>query len=292
MPALLAGKYSIGCETSFLAEKDAEGNIAVLGGASLNDFFTKQDEGSTIYWEDGFVDTIGEIEVVGGVVTSVKTLSNEPRLEQYIMKNPTERAYYDILNDNRLLGNMKVWALNTRFYKPLASSNIATYHNGIFVTAVRNSNEYSYSSASDFRHLGYHHASKQRNDGIEKGIRCMLTVGDNICILTTSSTHAINPKNAVVIENEEFGEFFLFLPDPVMVNSAIGTTHQFKWKNGEKGDVVIVTNEPAVRFFNGNTYDRNLAEGYIQLSDINLMEEVIFMSYSNSGGIHLWGKAK
>lgn len=271
--------FYYGTETVTTATQDA---LGVITSAYV---FSDSDVGKTIFWEDGSTSIIGS--VASGVATTIDTTPKS--VSQLLMLDPTERLYYDTTSDITQNGNLAVWPLNLRNYDKTPNSNISTYHNSVLMKAVRDVNKIFYSSTTDYRSFGYHHPVFQVNDSLEEGIRCMLTVNDLMCVLTTSSTHHVNPKDSQVITNE-FGEYYLLLRDPFLVHNAIGATHQFKWKYGEKGDVCIITNEPAIRFFNGNTYGRNLADGKIQHTILQKMNDIIFLSYSSVGGIHIWGE--
>ena len=118
----------------------------------------------------------------------------------------------------------------------------------------------------------------------------MFTVNDLMCVLTTNSTHNFNPKAMQIVEDSQYGEYYLQSGEPYLVHNGIGTTHPFKYRYGEKGDVLVLTNEPAVRFFNGHSYNKNLADGRIQQTELQKMNSTMLLSYSSSGGIHLWGK--
>jgi hypothetical protein len=106
--------------------------------------------------------------------------------------------------------------------------------------------------------------------------------------MTQSDTYSINPKQAEVITND-FGEFWSLLPDPYLIDGAKGITHAFKIAYGEKGDVLVMTNEPALRFFDGNQFGYNIADGAVQMTEINLLDAPVILSYSSNNGIHLWG---
>jgi hypothetical protein len=191
------------------------------------------------------------------------------------------------MSDNVRDGYAYYHTLKTRFYDKLPQSNIATYNKGLLALALRDYNKLYYSDTSDLTTIGYNHQN-QVNDSIEKGIRCLFTVNDVFTIMTTSSTHTINPKQSTVLETE-FGEFYTVMPDAFLINGGIGAVGQFRWALGEKGDVMVITNEPAVRFFDGTAFTANLADGKIQHTELQLLNENMITSYSSTGGIHIWG---
>ncbi|MCP5006614.1 MAG: hypothetical protein GY941_22130 [Planctomycetes bacterium] len=267
--------------TSDVAELSTDDTGLITGTT-----FTLEDAGKTLFWANGTLSTIAEVSDAGVATTVDKT----PRPLQGCAWNPTSRVYHDTNSDVIVDANTGIWPLGTRYYEPLKGSQIATYNNGVLMTAIQDTNDIHFSKTGDFRYIGYHHSVYEKNQSIEGGIRCMFTVNDMMCVLTQNSTHNFNPKAMQIVEDTQFGEYYLAAGEPYLVHSNIGTTHQFKWKYGEKGDVMVLTNEPAVRFFNGHSYNKNLADGRIQHTELQKMAQVMILSYSPTGGIHLWGK--
>ncbi len=238
----------------------------------------ESDIGKPVFWSDGTVSYLS---------STTTTIDSNTKSSQKAYINPTSRKWYDTMSDNIRDGYAEYLTLKTRFYDKLPQSNLAAYNKGLLVLALRDYNKIYYTGTSDVTTIGYHHPN-QANDSIEKGIRCLFVVGDVFSCLTTSSTHTINPKQATVIE-DDYGAFYTLMPDAFLVNGSIGAASQFRWAQGEKGDVMVVTNEPAVRFFDGTSYTANLADGKIQHTELQLMNENMLTSYSSTGGIHIWG---
>jgi hypothetical protein len=261
-----------GTDTVFTASKTGQ-DIVFTGFTP-----TEDDIGKPIFWRDG---------TVSYLISTTQTLDSDSKASQRAYINPTERNYHDTMTDNVRDGYAQYLTLKTRFYNKLPQSNLAAYNKGLLVVALRDYNKLYYTGTADLTTIGYHHPF-QINDSIEKGIRCMFVVSDIFTFLTTSSTHTINPKQAQVLETN-FGEFYTVMPDAFLVNGTIGGASQHRWSESEKGDVMIITNEPAVRFFDGATYTANVADGKIQHTELQLLNENMLMSYSATGGVHIWG---
>ena len=204
------------------------------------------------------------------------------------MWNPTSRQFYDTINDRVQNGYLRSWSLGTRYYTPMPNTNISAYTNGILMSAIRDDNIIHYSDTNRFRTIGYHNELYQSNNKLEKGIRCILVVNNLFGIFTGSETFNINPKQGQVFENE-FGEFYTFLPDPFLVNGNIGVSHQFKWTYGDRGDVLMVTNEPAVRFFNGTQYERDHSKEAVKITELEQMSPMMVVAYNTNDGVLMWG---
>jgi len=261
-----------GTDTVFTASKI--GNDIVFDGYVP----VEEDIGKPIFWTDGTVSYLTSLTT---------TLDDNDKSSQRAYISPTERNWYDTMSDNLRDGYAYYNTLKTRFYDKLPQSNLAAYNKGLLVLALKDYNKLYYSDTSDLTTIGYNHTN-QVNDSIEKGIRCLFTVKDVFTIMTTRTTHTINPKQSTVIETD-FGEFYSVMPDAFLVNGSIGASGQFRWALGEKGDVMIITNEPAVRFFDGTSFTANLADGKIQNTELKLLNENMLTSYSSIGGIHIWG---
>jgi hypothetical protein len=245
--------------------------------------FTEDDIGDTIFWFDGTTSVIED--VVSGVAT---TIDSNTKTSQGMLKTPTYRSHYDTVNDIVQNGFLRYWSLNTRFMQQMPSTNIAAYDSGVLMSAERDVNEINYVDTLNFRHLGYHNRANQKNNKLEDGIRCILVVNNLFCILTANKTFNINPKQGRVITTE-FGEFYTHLPDPFLVNGSIGITHQFKWVYGDKGDVAIMTSEPALRLFNGVEYQRDRSLDAITDTELKLMNASMVIGYNTANGLLVWG---
>ncbi len=272
-------KFYVGTETVDRGSCDSSGEITTTYT------FDEGDIGRVVFWEDKTIDHIKEVDAGGTAVLS----STTPRPEQWFMIKPTNRAFYDTVSDVVLGEYSREWGLNTRYYEPMPNTNIATYNNGVLMSARRDTNRIDYTGTEQFRSLGYHHSQYEHNMSIEGGLRCMLEVNGLMCQFTSSSTYQVNPSGINVIEDTDYGEYYINIGEPRLVHGAIGMTHQFKHKFGEKGDVFCLTSEPGARFFDGNKFGRNLADGSIQHTELQRMGPIMFPSYSSTGGITLWG---
>jgi len=261
-----------GTDTVFTAEKI--GNTITVTGYDLTD----DDIGKPVFWADG---------TISYLTSTTTTLDSDSRSSQRAYIDPTRRNWHDTMSDNIRDGYAYYNTLKTRFYDKLPQSNLATYNKGLLVLALRDYNKLYYSDTSELSTIGYNHPN-QVNDSIDKGIRCLITVKDVFTIMTTSSTHTINPKQSTVLETD-FGEFYTVMPDAFLINASIGGAGQFRWAQGEKGDIMVITNEPAVRFFDGISFTANMADGRVQNTELKLLNEEMLTSYSSIGGIHIWG---
>jgi hypothetical protein len=267
-----------------------------VGTATKNGFtittasalFSPASVGVPVYWGNGRIDVITEVlSPTSAKVIEESASDGTLSIIDYELP-PVSRSFYDDVSDITRSGYAREFTLKTRFMEPIPSTNIGCHHNGVLLLGRTDQDKLWYTDTKDFKSLGYHNSVNQSNDSLNKNVQCMFVVNDLFGVLTTSSTYTINPKQATVVTSE-FGEFFTRLPDPYLVNNSIGAANQFRWSRGEKGDVMVVTSEPAVRFFDGVSWTANLANEKIQHTELQLMNENMISSYSGTGGIHVWG---
>ena len=252
------------------------------------DLFTSDDVGKLLYWQDG------SYSVIKYVITSVGkavTVDSTSRTSEYCLSDLTYRVYNDIVTDADLInGYIPEFPYNMRFFQPMPNTNIAASENGYLVTASRDQNTVYYSQTTQIERIGYHNATKQLNKSIEEGIKSIVSSGSYFTVCTSTDSFLINPQQARDFGNADYGESYFILPEPVLASSGIGSTHQSKWSEGMNSGLVAVTNEPAVRFYDGVKYGQDFAEGAIRRTELQKMDSMIVIGYDPNSGIFLWGR--
>jgi hypothetical protein len=241
--------------------------------------------GALIYWDDHSYSIIKSIESA----TEMTTLDTASKGPSYAVINPTSRNFCDSITDVTLKGYLSSWPLQTRFYETFPNVNIATYDDGILLGAERDKTEIHYTTSDDIYHLGVYRTTVQRNDKLMDGVRSLFAVAGVLAILTQNETHYLNPKQSEVVENE-FGEYYTKLADPILVQKNIGATHWLKFAPGSKGDIAVLTSEPALRFFNGTEYSKDYSNGAIKITELQRMNEFMVIDYDPIAGINIWGR--
>jgi len=279
--------FVIGSETFGMAQVNSNGVMTINSGTAEFKIPEIGDE-HQVYWpeKDKTVDIVkGVDEVVG----EAYLLGSEQRQEQICVIRPTQRVYGDKTNDIDLIAQSSFWPLKTRFYKPIISSPVAAYTQGIFVTAVEGNSDLEYIGTEDIYRIGYNHSVYQRNNSLEDGVRCLMSVNGVFAAFTPTKTYQINPRNFEVIEERRFGTYYILMPEPKLIHGTIGTLDQFRWRQAGRGNVVIITNEPGVRFFNGNSFDKNVAVGLVQNSQLSMMDKNLILHFNPTTGVEIWG---
>jgi len=275
--------FYFGGDTHFSGTKDANG---VITPGIYSKTFDSDDVGKVIFWYDGAVSTIKS--VTAGVATVFDKVVIT--VEAQAVMDPNYRTYFDTVNKANRLGQLAFWPLKTRFYKPLPYSDISAYNRGNIVTAVTNRAEIYYSDTNETRLMGYYDVNNQSSSAIDDGIKAIWVVNNLFIVCTLDKTFSVNQRQANVIADTKTGSYYTSLPDPVLVQDGIGTSHQYKVSNGPNGEKIVITNEPAIRSFGPTGYGPNLAEGSIQQTEIQLMSNNMVVDYDKIGGLFIWGK--
>lgn len=245
--------------------------------------FLEEDHGKALFWLDGTIDTL---IVENGAQRTLKGIYKD---SQYCLIDPTNRAYYDTTTDVIRARQLPYWPLQTRDYKPLpTNSSIAAYINGNILLAQRGFKNLYWSDAEEIRNLGYYYDSEQESEALEDGVYAILPVKDLFGVFTETQTFIINPKQSIIVDGDR-GNVWSRLPDPYLVDAGKGMTNQCQHVYGDQGDLFVMTNEPALRFFNERGYGKDYSNGSVNRTVISKLKKPVVMSYCDNAGVHIWG---
>lgn len=215
----------------------------------------------------------------GGVVVDL----TETELVTY-----NNRAFYDQLSEDELRTRISVFPLYNRFYTALPSGNIGKIINGFgFVSTVDENKVYYSSIPDDYEYMfGYSHPTYQLFR-IKDTIKGFGVVPDNLVVFGSNSTHTV-PLN-VTSERQlpDIGVTIPVISGQTEVDVNIGAFSQGGIQGSEKGKLVVITNEPAIRVFNGRQYSSNISSQ--RISKILKSVKSTFLSvYSTLTGFIFW----
>jgi hypothetical protein len=254
-------------------------------------------DGNIIFWEDGTYDNIALIS--NGLGVNGYFLMRDPGFPDMtpIGADPNARTFNDSVNDNRQNGNFYEWPLNTMFYTKFPNIKELHYSNGVLIASEnggveKDESTLHYTGAADYRHMGYYNKAYQRKSNLESPIRAISNAGSQITVFTDSGTHTINPYQGFIEgvgEGSQVGSSYLVLPDTVEESSTIGVPNSSRVTNGPDNSLIVMSSEPALRLFNGQTYSEDFSDGLIKKSDLVKLDEYITLDYDNKNGITIWG---
>jgi hypothetical protein len=243
----------------------------------------RTEDGKYIYrMEDGSFDIIIAVE------PALTVLSKDAKESQLCGHHPRSRRYYDTVQDATQNGYLAVYPLNTRFYTPMPNTQIGVFTTASIITAERGKSEIYHCDSDILYRVGFFKSEYQVNRSLTDLVTDMVNVNQYTTVLCVHSTYTIEMAKSVV-EKTEYGEAYLAIPDPISVSKSIGMVETGNFSETDNGSIIIFTNEPSVREFNGTEYTPNVADGKVQKSHIEKFDLPIVIDYDNVFGINIWG---
>jgi hypothetical protein len=264
----------------------AQSGINITVSASQPSYsLTSADEGKVIFWADGGV------SIIKNVITSTTAIAGrfQNHSSQPAVLNASTRVVADTTTDDtltiRLNSGDSFYLLENELSTPLPSSAIGCVGNGSLISATNNELDYC---DTDTNYLtGYHRQDEQHIDKMWGNVQEFRVLLDRIIIRTTTSTFEITTTSPTQGGNTAIGESFFVLPDPAVVDNSIGVNGRSSVLLSN-GNEIVLTQEPALKTFNGTQYSANEAEGRFQ-REIAKFKRPVFMSYSPARGLLIWG---
>jgi len=246
--------------------------------------FIKKDIGKFLYWGDGTISIIKDVDD-GGSAYTVDRLDKE---NTSCGMNPINRNFNDNISDEILLARARSFPLRTRFWKSLPSTSLGVVTPGFIILASRGFGNVYYGQTGNLYDIGYHHTMQQSNM-IKDGITSLSNIAKTVSVKTNGSTYAFLPTRNYQAGNPKFNESFFMLQDPELINEHIGTAQDSHCVRIDSNNELVFTNEPAIRFFNGSEYSDNVSESVIQNKYITKFFKKLILHYNGNMGVYLWG---
>jgi hypothetical protein len=263
----------------------SESDIYTMTVTSDNYNFNNNDIGKCIHTIEGNVfrinDISGNLALISGYYPFANT--NIP-----CCWDLNSRNYCDTNSDQILDSRISSFPCYQRLYDALPTCNIGTVTPGMLFSAMKDSNFLYYSQVPNgFEYLtGYYHPLYQ-NIYIKNGIKSLKKMPDKVVVYSQKSTSIIpvNVTNSISIEN--LGVDVTVLAGQTEIDNNIGVIAEQSICSLENGNHILITNEPAIRIFNGEQYGPNLAYPYFQKILSNLGPNIM-SSYNSLDGYTFW----
>jgi len=278
----------------------SSGNHYIVLGASSVVSVTKIDnsapltsmpgviEGSMVVWENGAYSIVVSVDYDNN---KVYFADNEGRSNAVCAYNFISRSYYDTSDDIIHNANLAFFPYKLRYNGKIKTAGLSAFNSGVLITSERYGTTIKYTSTSNIPAIGYYNIASQYNDSIQESIVTIVSVRDEVTVFTTNGTYVFNTKQSEVITTA-FGESFVVLKDPIKVSSTIGIKSVDSWDYAGDGEMIVVTSEPAIRLFNGNSYGDDLTDGKIHNSYLMRMNGDVLIKYDPVYGVTVWGKTR
>lgn len=289
--------YYIGASSGALLT--ASGNILT---PLVGDSFTVGSIGERIFMSDGYQYHITGVSGVSGIIAETANFSTTKagcwgqgnRFGKiYDVNTDTWIVGYerfkDSLTDDDLLPRITAYPLYQRFYENIIDSNIGIICPGWLITALRDTNQIYYSQIpTGYEYLmGYHHPLYQISN-VKDSIRAIEQVTDRAIIYCSSSTNVIPYNSVDEIRLDNIGIAVSILSNVMQVDSNIGVIDYNSIVNIDIGRQIMITNEPAIRIFDGVKYGPNIASQKF-LKVLRKLQPSTTATYTPYMGYTFWG---
>lgn len=257
--------------------------------------FASGDVGKSLYWADG------GMSIISGFVHSgsVGVADTETRSAQGAMIDPRLRGYRDIIADrpedgvswtiDQLSSRVAGYTLQNRFWTAVPNGNNGVIVPGFAFVAPRNSKFLYYSQMPiGYEYMmGHFHAAYQFTR-MKDAINNLIEYPNSLIVRCKSSTYdiPINTFNEILIEN--LGEYVAVISSQNIIDENIGSTDYGGTVWTDEGMEILITNEPAIRAFDGQKYTDNLATDKI-MNDLRAMNAAYAATYDPFNGFIFWG---
>lgn len=213
-----------------------------------------------------------------------------------VVIDPAQRTVRDYSNDTLLaarrddLSATGYYYLQTRFFAPMPNGSTYAIESGWLVSASVGEHVYYYCDLANDTSIGYYRVTRQYNNKLRAGITQITGYSGSIIIRCRNSTHRVLLATTQEVGDSSVGEQVTMLVDPVEVDAVIGVVSQFDTTRFPRGGEIVITSEPAVRFFDGNQYGEPYDAGRINKAITRRLDRPIVVSYIHRRGLVLWGR--
>lgn len=276
-----------------LMSASQSGNVVTSEASGLFTF-ASGDIGKTIYWTDG------DYSIISGLTSStvVGVADSETRSAQGAMIDPRVRNFRDVLADrpedgeswtlDQLSSRIAGYTLQNRFWTAVPNGNLGVIVPGFTFVAPANSKFLYYSQLP----IGYEYMMGHYNAGyqftrLKDAINNLIEYPNSVIVRCKTSTYdiPINTFNEVIIEG--LGEYVAVISAQNLVDESIGSTDKGGSVWTDEGLEYVITNEPAIRLFNGQKYGENIATDRI-MDDLRKMNAAYAATYDPFNGFIFW----
>jgi hypothetical protein len=195
----------------------------------------------------------------------------------------------DILRSRLQTGN-SLYILQNRFFEPIPSGNTACAKGGALFCGKYKDSEYHYTQLSTLYRAGFYNPFTQKHTILHGVLTRLKEYPDGVVIFGETFTLIVNTSQYLNSGDSTFGEFTVTFNPARLVNKEIGMKvggGHCTFSHGE----IVVTNETAIRFFDGYRYGDNLVQGNINILFEQLKNKTI-LHHNIVNGIILWGNLR
>ncbi len=289
--------YEIGAKSAFGGARRVADNGDILYNVDVWERdFVSSDIGKQLFWADGSISIICKVNSIREVVLFEPdtTPSDFNGQGTYISSvGYIDRNYNDFTEDSTLTTYQRrgdpFYFLQTRFFAPLPDGGYSAVKGGAYFVSSLVNSEYYYSQLRELYRTGSYHPSIQLNT---KPVGSITRLKDYPDVLAIFGKHFTYFLDTTVEENggeSRLGEFIVAYSDPKLITNRVGCNSEGSAASIDGGGELILTNEPAVRYFDGFKYSDNIALNTVQDSKISQLKVDTVLEWDKRRGLSIWG---
>lgn len=281
----------LSCSSSFPFEASDVGRPVFLSNDRVT-YITAFNSNSSV---DILDDDISESEVgfTLGVADSVALKTYE-----------FSRNFYDTTPDNNVsdasstldsrIASKRPLFFPRRFCEPFEPSNVAILDYGAFIVTKRDGSEYEYCSTADKPYSICYCRKDFQKVRVDGGVTAIASFNGSAGIFGKSSTRSLALTKYTDKGNKEVQEFVMVLDEARVVSRETGVRLWKLLAFVPGAGIVAVTNEPAVRIFNGSSWGSDYSVGQSGIDAVGpLIRKIdsrypMAATYSREDGLLFW----
>jgi len=289
--------YTIGADWVFQGERvfADNGDVLYIASSWQRDFIST-DVGKQIFWADGSVSVIRKVNNIREIVLFEPDLIPEDfnGTGSFIgVIGYLDRTYNDFTEDSTLTTYQRrgdpFYFLQTRFFAPLPDGGYSAVKGGAYFVSSLVNSEYYYSQLRELYRTGSYHPSIQLNTKPVGTITRLKDYPEVLAIFGKHFTYYLDTTVEVNGGESLLGEFIVTYSDPKLITNRVGCNSEGSAASIDGGGEIILTNEPAVRFFDGFKYSDNIALNTVQDSKISQLKVDTVLEWDKRRGLSIWG---
>lgn len=253
------GTLRIGTAAQAVSGSEIAGNATVTA-SSATVGFTASDVGRVIFWANGQRSTVVRYIDANGVEVAESDAIDSTAFGM----DPYRRSFRDDQTDDVLASKIKIGALQTRFWEPLPRANVGVIVPGFVYCGVAGDSKLYYGEVIKGYEetMGYHVPGVQEAV-LKKPLSDLTEHIDALVIKCRGATYSVPINSYITQEDESAGTAISIIRAINTLDTQIGKLPGGGKAFDDKGNELVVTDEPGIRLFIGSGYGENLAEGRI-----------------------------
>jgi hypothetical protein len=218
---------------------------------------TSSDLYKTIYWDDGTVGLITDVDTVNGQFDC--TDSPNDNAEHGYVVDPFGRNYNDIVSDEVLEARQVDFPLVQRFWQGLPDGDLMSLVPGFMCVADEDATKFYYCNLSiRYQYLAGHYNALYQYDMVKDAIKELTDMPNQLIIFCANSTWREQINVSETITDDRVGESITVLSGLGVVDKFTGIVNRSGIADFATGQKAVYTNEPGIRLFDGYKYGPNL----------------------------------